>query len=452
MCPNEPQDPKKYTFVMPTAALIVEDDTAVRLAMIKATEKFGVPIVRAAVDFRMAWESIEMESFELIVIDWKLRGKEGGGVKLFNRLRRSKKFQNIPIVVMSGFLDDKDFRLLDDFPVVRKLQKPCEFDEISKKYAEVLIERDWLAKKRKEIAAAFSTAKREPSELLSLMREFLRDAPNPQPFVSTAASYLISHAYVAEAEQLLQGILQKNPNSIVAMTELGKICIGRKRYPDAIKYLQKAQELSPNSMERICLLGNLKLESSDASNAENLFDAALAIDAEDSDARSGKEISKNINQFVSGESKKVVPSSYAGLLNAVGVSLVNMNQFQKGIEHYQNALKRVHQPDTKARLAFNMGLGYNRWNKPDDALIWFQKAMEFAGGKYDKAKRQHDRILEIKAKEKADREAAEKAAEEKKKKDAEEAKAATVKMVGGKSGDTGKTADAGKPDVKKKAS
>ena len=52
---------------------------------------------------------------------------------------------------------------------------------------------------------------------------------------------------------------------------------------------------------------------------------------------------------------------------------------------YQAALEHVSDPDTRAKLSFNLGLGYLRWDKPDVAVPWFEQAADLTDRGFEKA-------------------------------------------------------------------
>ena len=72
-----------------------------------------------------------------------------------------------------------------------------------------------------------------------------------------------------------------------------------------------------------------------------------------------------------------MPETFAGILNCIGVNMVRSGQFSDGIEHYNSALVHVNDEGIKAKLSFNLGLGYLRWKKPQQALDWFQRSKTY---------------------------------------------------------------------------
>ena len=60
-------------------------------------------------------------------------------------------------------------------------------------------------------------------------------------------------------------------------------------------------------------------------------------------------------------------------------------KFEEGMEHYKSALKYVEQSVMQARLAFNLGLGYMRWKKPEKATEWLEKSATLGGSEFSKA-------------------------------------------------------------------
>src|SRR5690606_15718130 len=69
-----------------------------------------------------AWQASRNHRYDFIILDWKI--PELSSLALFNRLKSDASYQNTPILVMSGFLNKKDFSLLNEFPNTTNIEKP----------------------------------------------------------------------------------------------------------------------------------------------------------------------------------------------------------------------------------------------------------------------------------------------------------------------------------------
>ena len=172
-------------------------------------------------------------------------------------------------------------------------------------------------------------------------------------------------------------VLKHNPNVPMLMGELGKTYLAAGKNRESKIVLEKAMKLSPDNIDRICTLGDLNLREFNTEKAREYFDKALTIDKKNDNAQSGVRLSNNIDDYFRHNDDTSVPSTYAGLLNAIGISLVRAGDYEEGVAHYNSAFVYIEDQKAKAKLAFNVGFAYVRQKKPDDAKSWFDKSLEF---------------------------------------------------------------------------
>jgi tetratricopeptide (TPR) repeat protein len=222
---------------------------------------------------------------------------------------------------------------------------------------------------------------------IGTLQTMLKVSPNPMPITINTAKILRSHGLVREAEGLLRRALEKDAGSILAQSELGKVLHAQGRFAEAHDVLSKAHALSPKNLHRLCLLGEIELATGDAESAAKHFKQALAIDSDDEKARAGLVTAANVAALppVQRKSPEML-RSMAGLMNITAISLVKKGQHEAAIKQYQAAFHFITSNDDRARIAFNLGLGYLRWERPDDATMWFKKSLDFSGGTFDKAR------------------------------------------------------------------
>ena len=79
--------------------LVVDDEADVRAYLAAVLEKRGHRVVTAE-DGRRAYEVTEEEHPDLIILDLQMPAQSG--TDFYRRLMKSKEFQDIPIIVVSG--------------------------------------------------------------------------------------------------------------------------------------------------------------------------------------------------------------------------------------------------------------------------------------------------------------------------------------------------------------
>jgi CheY-like chemotaxis protein len=107
--------------------LVVDDDPTVRTLFVDILQEAGYRVVGAE-DGYVAEDLIRDLFPDLILLD--LHMPRGSGFSLLNNMRKHPRWQAIPIVIVSGYLDQ--IELLDEagLTVVGRIGKPVDIDRL----------------------------------------------------------------------------------------------------------------------------------------------------------------------------------------------------------------------------------------------------------------------------------------------------------------------------------
>jgi tetratricopeptide (TPR) repeat protein len=321
--------------------------------------------------------------YDLICLDWKLPGLSG--LALFNRLRTNKSYASTPIMVISGFLQKADFKILSEYSCSALLEKPFarpQFETYFNKLLDLKRWRDEAVTSIREVMADFD---KDPKKAMKRLREVIEKSPEPMQQVVNAARAMRAKGLYEDAEAVLRQALEKDPKAVGALTELGKVLHLMKRHRDAARALQAANFISSDNMERLLLLGEVRLHNLEPLAARKHFEDALGIDPGNAKAKAGVLSAENMEAFSGDPSLKNVPQSFASLLNIIAISKVRSGKLNEGVAQYKAALNFLHENQTIARVFFNLGLAYLREQQIDQAKQWFAKSAEKGGTLFDKA-------------------------------------------------------------------
>jgi CheY-like chemotaxis protein len=111
--------------------LIVEDEPDFADNLLEVLEEFGVS-ARVAASAEAALALLESESFEGVVTDYRLPGISG--VELIRRMRKEK--IELPVVLLSGFLDHQAEDAAIEAGALDILQKPVDVERLASDVAE----------------------------------------------------------------------------------------------------------------------------------------------------------------------------------------------------------------------------------------------------------------------------------------------------------------------------
>jgi len=368
---------------IPTNVAVIDDDESICSLVENHLLKIGTKNVDTYFDGSKAWSGIEKSDYDLILLDWRL--PDVSGLAIFNRLRNLEKYRNVPVLVVSGFLDQKDFKLLDEFPCTSLLEKPFSIVKLDNQMAQLDEEVGWHFKNSDLISSMSESINDNPKKAFLSVKKLLKSAPNPVALGLIAAQGFVNLGHHSEAESLLTKLIDDDDENVCAMNGLAKIYLRQKRYGNATDVLRRAHSISPSNISRICLLGEVELNTMSPDSAQKYFKQALKIDIEDTTAKSGMIVSENMNKMVDSPNPIKLGQSLASILNSIGIDLVKKGKYDKAIEQYQSAMPFLHSKVDTARLAFNLGLGYLRWGKHEKSLQWFEQSSEIGGDKFSRS-------------------------------------------------------------------
>ncbi|SMF74718.1 response regulator [Pseudobacteriovorax antillogorgiicola] len=388
------ENPPKFEFSdTPSRILIIEDDPTIH-SVIADPIKNTFPYVSFyfCTSGEEAWQKAQQETFDLIITDWRLAG-ELSGLRLVNRFRSHSHYRHIPMLIISGYLQEADFNLMQEFNFTSPLLKPFRAQLLVRSVKDVFSEARWFFQQQKNVAELLQDLKDEQDmvRLDQKIEVFLDSCPRPVPMLLLCSRLLREMFSFEQASRFAFRAQQYRPGALNVDCELGKIFLGLGDVQQAEKHLKRSFDRSPNNLERLCDLGRLNLEELDTDQAQHYFNRAAAIDPDSEDAQHGLTLSHQLDHFFKHNNPSNIPETFAGLLNAIGVGLIRSGDLEGGINHYQAALGYISDHHVKALVCFNLGLGYLRFSQYDDAKDWLDQSLKH-WPEYEKCRCYLDRV------------------------------------------------------------
>jgi len=354
--------------------LVIDHHEGARNLVVNGLLSAGFVDVVTANDGDSAWQRLcSGQHFSLIVLEWKLEGSPRG-LALFSRIRSLPAFQMTPILVVSGFVQRHDFRLLGEFPCTGLIEKPFTNQKFQASVEGILQEALWYDQNEALIASLLTAVNHDGKTAVQLIKQVLKKSPKPLPLAMVATKCLVKNKLLGEAKTILEGVLKADDQALMALNEMGKILHLMGKHEEALFYLRQASDLSPDSMERLCLIGEAKLNIKDPEGARKSFQKALKLDADNLKASQGLIVAENMIDLFASSSPLRVTGTFASMMNTMGIAYVRNGNFAQGIAQYQAALSFLSTGADRSRVAFNLGLAFLRWGKSAAALTWFQRS------------------------------------------------------------------------------
>jgi two-component system chemotaxis response regulator CheY len=374
----------------PRKVVVVDQDTAQQILLTQYLNELGVVDVSCYDDSKEAWEHILKGDVDLIVMDWKLKGLRGLG--LYSRIREFSKTARIPMIVSSGLAHKGDFRILGESYYTTFLEKPIKKKPFEQAIKDTLVNAATNDKIAALVKGLIDRVKHDYALTMRTIEGMLKNIAKPFMFVLAAGQRLLEVVQLELAEKVLKIAQQLDSENVTVATELSKIYLRTGRCELAKKLLSKASVISPDSVERLCLMGEIGLTMSDTVAARRAFEEVFKIDKDHAKAIAGMTIVDGMNE---NKDQNILPSNFeangksvaaalASSLNAVAVTYAKSSQIDKAIAQYQAAMCFIYDSPTIARLQFNLGLAYLKKKKYKESQACFLTATKLAASDFHK--------------------------------------------------------------------
>ncbi len=368
---------------LPQKILIVDDDQLLNSQVVSLLLDNGAANVDSAYDGESGWEMCLGGDYDFLVIDWKLPLLSG--LALFNRIRGVERLMGLPILVVSGLIQRLDFRLLQEFPCTRLLEKPFNHAAFLRETAALRLEAVWYAKNTDKIDEIMDTVAADPDHASIELRRLAAQSPNPQPVMLLAARKMREAEHLEQAISLLKDVLEVDRGCVPAISELGRCLHLLGRYDEALQFLRRADALAPANVERISLMGEVELNNTDPSGATDRFNEALKIDKENRRARQGLRVAGTLSEMMHRPAGMHIKDTFASLMNTMAVNLAHSGEYSSAVVKYEESFHFIAGKEASSRVAFNVGLAYLRWGKTRESYDWFVESAKRGKGKFTKA-------------------------------------------------------------------
>ncbi|NRA65945.1 MAG: response regulator [Pseudobacteriovorax sp.] len=371
----EPSSRNALEQYLPKKVLVIEDDQSVQSLIKMSFRDYGIHDVYCFHDGQAGWNELFETKFDLIILDWKLPSLEGK--QIFNRLRMTKDFRHIPVIVVSGFLDEDGISLINDFFFSAWLEKPFDDSVLMKVAKEVLRDRfDFGVISKKADELYFESFDHNVSRPMDVLNGWLQNYGQNPKGVSMVADILRNlHAY-DQARQIITNSLKVHRSRSLLWHQLGLTQLLMGQYEKAQETFERANEICDQNMERKVILGLLDFHNGQFDRGMVYFDA---IRSEDPESPLNRSLIEIIN-FVRG---RFTPAQITQLTNGLGFCLnrlalqsTQLGQYKEGSEFYSIALMFASEREAKAKLYYNLGICEARMGNRVNAMHNFFRSLD----------------------------------------------------------------------------
>lgn len=366
---------------------IIDSDDAVRAALKDILGKLGVSNVKDFADGQAAWEDISGNPEpSLIIMEWKI--PKITGPILIQRIRHHN-YQMVPVIVLSSLISEDDMPLVREIGVANIVKKPLKQEDFLPKLIWTL-QQDRLPTEHHTMESTIRSAikSHKPEIYGPILERFLQDpsvAMGKKRLIQAELAYATGH-YKTASDLAIES-LKFAGESILVLNLLGKTLMQLHDYQAAQKCFEKAHNLSPMNLERICNIAEVKGELGDKPGADAALEQAKKVDASaavvqeaqvrvalaSGDPETAKKFMQHIEALdgvISYQNNKAVANTKAGFA-------------REAIDIYLNTLAAIpdDQVDLVATVRYNLALAMIKAKQPEKAVDILEKASKLTTSK-----------------------------------------------------------------------
>ena len=365
---------------------IIDPDEAFASEVEEALTALGAERVTKFTDPNAAWEHIEgNEAPELIITEWQMPNL--GGAFLLQRVRQ-KGLYSTRVIVVSKVLSQEDLPLLKEMGVTTFLKKPCDKDTVLSAIVGM--------KQQDAHPSQISSMELSIREKISLKdikaAKEEKDAFLADPKVPMGSKRLIeAEIYYAEkkfhqAKKCLVEAIKNNAESILVLNLLGKTFLALADYESGLKCFKKANEISPQNIERLCSIAEAEVETGEETSQATL-DAAAALDPDSITLAEG-EAKVAIAAGDTDKAKLVLEqmnslSNLVSYMNNKAVAHAKCGLISDAIATYEKTIVSIPEDriDIKAVVNYNLALSFTRHGELKEAIKVLEAVVEIDSAK-----------------------------------------------------------------------
>lgn len=230
---------------------------------------------------------------------------------------------------------------------------------------------------------------------LQVIAERLSEMPKDNEEVLRAQCLLSQYQGKFEkVEFYLKRLLQTNPQSLWAANGLGRLYLRSGRIAEGIELLEKLSQFHELNSERFLELGNAYINIGDAEHARNALEKGAELIQDPPGDERFKE-SKAKAEIIDRDAIKALsylPKPYSAdmvaFLNMRAIIMMREGKKKEAMELYRMAWEGMPSDRImRAKLRFNMGIGYVKVEQIDQALACFDESVRLGGADFGRAQR-----------------------------------------------------------------
>jgi tetratricopeptide (TPR) repeat protein len=365
-----------------------------RSTVASCLKTFGVEEVDSAPSSEQFLSKIDKDPV-FVIIDWDC------GEKMCLRVLEGVKKRGLvgitPIMIISAEMQAKVVSAGYEYSVSKVVIGEKTFQNIQNGVNEAFQYEQKLAPIR-DILLKVKEAREgnNSDEVFRLLADANLRMPNVDRITVEYAEALINKSDWEGAGAILAPLVTKQPPYVRAQQSYARVLMKDGDLDQAKGLLTNIKLLNPSNVGCLVAMGDLLINEGDLDEARVVFDDALDVDPEAVDAKQGvgriELIEGNIDDAMGILRDVSTPKELASIFNLSAIHNIKDRNYESAMKLYQYSIGLLSSEDKlQAKLYFNAGLGFRKWNMLKRAMQCFEKSIEL-DPEYDKPKRNYEAI------------------------------------------------------------
>ncbi len=372
---DTPESGGGLNFIGVERVVIVDADDAMQKLVAETLQQLGVKEVLPFADGESALAYLENSPEpDMIIQEWRIPKVSG---PLFLQRLKATSSKTCPIIIVSSLLKPADLPLVREMGVSDVIKKPLDRQELLKSFIWTIQQfraptEQWpMERKMRSLLAGGKTAEANEIKQRYLGIKSLSRASRNR----IEAEFSFAARQYDKARDFCIESLKEAGDSIFTLNLLGKALIYLRDFNFALRCFNKAQQLSPMNVERLCTIAEVQSEMGDEKAAEETLSDAKDIDPDNSRIAEA-ETKVAINSGDLERAKKLMGElemldNVVSYMNNQAVAMARCEMFDDGIELYQKTINSIPEGKdaVKAVVTYNMALAFARQGKWDECKV-----------------------------------------------------------------------------------
>jgi tetratricopeptide (TPR) repeat protein len=321
----------------------------------------------------------------LIIQEWKQRDLPGPA--LLQRMRQ-RGWHDLPILVLSSLVGKSDAPLLKEMGVTEVFQKPLIRESFRDALVFALVqERDPtdLAVLERKIMRLLNMGNFEFAKFLSArVQSHPKAKPGVKKYIESV--FWFHQGKFEQARTAAFEAVQLGGDSLKCLTLLARTLVRLRDFSGAVRCFERAREISPENVERLCELADVYSESGDFGKADQTLQGAKQRDpTSELVARTESKVAIRSGQVERAKSIIIHMSQVSGLvseMNNSAVALAKVGEFDQAFELYKHTYEALPEElaETRLRVKYNLALAYARAGRLKETLVELESVSNVTNG------------------------------------------------------------------------